>query len=144
MHTVILKEGREKSVLRRHPWIFSGAIGEVTGEPGLGETVEIRSAQGRFLAHGAYAAQSHIPVKLWNFEEGEAVDEAFFRSRLASAFALRRTVFHGRLPDAFRLVCAETDGLPGLVVDLYGGYAVCQITGAGMERHRALDRKSVV
>ena len=138
MHTVILKEGREKSVLRRHPWIFSGAIGEVTGEPGLGETVEIRSAQGRFLAHGAYAAQSHIPVKLWNFEEGEAVDEAFFRSRLASAFALRRTVFHGRLPDAFRLVCAETDGLPGLVVDLYGGYAVCQITGAGMERHRAL------
>lgn len=138
MHTVILKEGREKSVLRRHPWVFSGAIREVTGNPGLGETVEIRSERGEFLAHGAYAAASHIPVKLWNFSESEAVDEAFFRSRLASAFALRKTVFHGHLPDAFRLVCAESDGLPGLVVDVYGEYAVCQITGAGMERHRAL------
>ena len=89
MHTVILKEGREKSVLRHHPWIFSGAIREVAGNPVAGETVEVRSAQGEFLAHGAYAAASHIPVKLWNFTESEAVDEAFFRNRLASAFALR-------------------------------------------------------
>lgn len=138
MHTVILKEGREKSVLRHHPWIFSGAIREVAGEPGVGETVEIRSARGDFLAHGAYAASSHIPVKIWNFDESEPVDEAFFRKRLASAHALRKTVFHGSLPDAFRLICAESDGLPGLVVDLYGEYAVCQITGAGMERHREL------
>jgi len=138
MHTVILKEGREKSVLRRHPWVFSGAIREVAGEPGVGETVAIRSARGEFLAHGAYAASSHIPVKIWNFEESEPIDEAFFRKRLASAFALRKTVFHGRLPDAFRLVCAESDGLPGLVADIYGEYAVCQITGAGMERHREL------
>ncbi len=138
MNTVILKEGRERSVLRRHPWIFSGAIREVTGNPGPGETVEVRSARGDFLARGAYAAASHIPVKLWNFEESEMVDEAFFRRRLASAFALRRTVFHGALPDAFRLVCAESDGLPGLIADVYGEYAVCQITGAGMERHREL------
>ena len=138
MNTVILKEGREKSVLRHHPWIFSGAIREVAGDPCIGETVEIRSARGEFLAHGAYAASSHIPVKIWNFDESEAVDEAFFRKRLASAYALRKTVFHGSLPDAYRLVCAESDGLPGLVVDLYGEYAVCQITGAGMERHREL------
>ena len=138
MNTVILKEGREKSVLRRHPWIFSGAIREVTGNPEAGETVEVRSARGEFLAHGAYAAASHIPVKLWNFEESEVVDEAFFRRRLASAFALRKTVFHGTLPDAYRLVCAESDGLPGLIADVYGEYAVCQITGAGMERHREL------
>ena len=138
MNTVILKEGREKSVLRRHPWIFSGAIRSVTGNPGPGETVEVRSAGGDFLAHGAYAAESHIPVKLWNFSESEPVDEAFFRNRLASAFALRKTVFHGRLPDAYRLVCAESDGLPGLIADVYGEYAVCQITGAGMERHRSL------
>ena len=138
MNTVILKEGREKSVLRRHPWIFSGAIREATGNPDPGETVEIRSAKGDFLAHGAYAAESHIPVKIWNFTEAEAVDEAFFRSRLASAFALRKTAFHSSLPDAFRLVCAESDGLPGLIADVYGEYAVCQITGAGMERHRAL------
>ena len=138
MNTVILKEGREKSVLRRHPWIFSGAIRSVTGNPGPGETVEVRSAGGDFLAHGAYAAESHIPVKLWNFLESEPVDEAFFRNRLASAFALRKTVFHGRLPDAYRLVCAESDGLPGLIADVYGEYAVCQITGAGMERHRSL------
>ena len=69
MNTVILKEGREKSVLRHHPWIFSGAIREVAGNPGAGETVEVRSARGEFLAHGAYAASSHIPVKLWNFTE---------------------------------------------------------------------------
>lgn len=141
MNTVILKEGREKSVLRRHLWIFSGAIREVMGNPGPGETVEVRSARGEFLAHGAYAAESHIPVKLWNFEESEAVDEAFFRNRLASAFALRKTVFHGTLPDAYRLVCAESDGLPGLIADVYGEYAVCQITGAGMERHRELIGK---
>ena len=141
MNTVILKEGREKSVLRRHPWIFSGAIREVAGNPGAGETVEVRSARGDFLAHGAYAAESHIPVKLWNFEESEPVDEAFFRKRLASAFALRKTVFHGTLPDAYRLVCAESDGLPGLIADVYGKYAVCQITGAGMERHRELIGK---
>ena len=138
MHTVILKEGREKSVLRHHPWIFSGAIREVMGNPGAGETVEVRSARGEFLAHGAYAAESHIPVKHWNFMESEAVDEAFFRKRLASAFELRKTVFHGNLPDAFRLVCAESDGLPGLIADVYGECAVCQITGAGMERHREL------
>ena len=138
MHTVILKEGREKSVLRRHPWIFSGAIREVTGDPGPGETVEVRNARGEFLAYGAYAAESHIPVKLWSFTESEAVDEAFFRKRLASAFEFRRTVFHDCLPDAFRLVCAESDGLPGLIADIYGEYAVCQITGAGMERHREL------
>ena len=138
MNTVILKEGREKSVLRRHPWIFSGAIREVAGNPGPGETVEVRSARGKFLAHGAYAAASHIPVKLWNFEESEAIDEAFFRKRLASAYALRKTIFHGTLPDAYRLVCAESDGLPGLIADVYGEYAVCQITGAGMERHREL------
>ena len=91
MDTVILKEGREKSVLRHHPWIFSGAVREVTGNPGVGETVEVRNARGEFLAHGAYAAESHIPVKLWNFTESEAIDEAFFRKRLASAFALRKT-----------------------------------------------------
>ena len=82
MHTVILKEGREKSVLRHHPWIFSGAVREVTGNPGPGETVEVRNARGEFLAHGAYAAESHIPVKLWNFTESEAIDEAFFRKEV--------------------------------------------------------------
>ena len=138
MHSIYLKEGREKSVLRRHPWIFSGAIRRVDGAPECGETVAVRSADGTFLAHGAYAPESHIPVKLWNFTESEPVDEAFFRSRIASALALRRTVFHGNLPQAYRLVCAESDGLPGLVADVYGEYAVCQITGAGMERHREL------
>ena len=138
MYSVFLKQGREKSVLRRHPWIFSGAIARVEGTPGIGETVAVRSADGTFLAHGAYAPESHIPVKLWNFSESEPVDEAFFRSRIASALALRRTVFRGHLPDAYRLVCAESDGLPGLVADVYGEYAVCQITGAGMERHRDL------
>ena len=77
MNTVILKEGREKSVLRHHPWIFSGAIREVMGNPGPGETVEVRNARGVFLAHGAYAAESHIPVKIWNFTETEVTHSPF-------------------------------------------------------------------
>lgn len=137
--TVVLKAGRERSVLRRHPWIFSGAVQTVTGAPENGDVVAVVSSKKAFLGLGSYSPASLIRVKMWTFgEEAQDVDEAFFRNRLAAAFALRKSVFGGSLPDAYRLVNAESDGLPGLIADIYAGYAVCQITSAGAERFRSL------
>ncbi len=129
---VVLKPGRERSVARRHPWLFSGAIGRVEGAPGPGETVAVHSAGGELLGRGAWSAASQLRVRLWTFGE-EPVDAAFFRARIAQAVA-GRTLGEGQ---ARRLVNAESDGLPGLVVDYYDGFAVCQFLSAGAERRRA-------
>ena len=131
-----LKEGREKSLLRRHPWVFSGAILRTTGKIVPGSEVAIRNAKGEFLARGAASPTSQIAARVWTFEESENIDRAFFRNRFEKAFQLRRAVFGGKLPDAWRLVNAESDGLPGLIVDLYRNFAVCQISSAGAEHWR--------
>lgn len=136
MPKLILKEGRERSVLRRHPWIYSGAVSHLDGTAKSGETIAVCNSKGEFLAYGAYAPDSQIRAKLWSFDPTQEIHEAFFRARIEQAVQLRKSVFNGRLPQAFRLVNAESDGLPGLVADLYGEYAVCQITGSGMELHR--------
>lgn len=136
MNTIQLKSGREKSLLRRHPWIYSGAIRKVSGDPATGETVRIIDSNGDFLAYGAYAPASTIPVKIWSFNESDTIDRDFFAARLEQAFRYRNAVFNGNLPDAYRLVNAESDALPGLVADNYGSFCVCQITGAGMDAHR--------
>jgi len=133
---ITLKEGRAKSIQRRHPWIFSGAVRSVNGDPARGETVRVEDGTGAFLARAAYSPDSAIMLKIWTFDEAEQVDAAFFERRLEAAFRYRKAVFNGVLPDACRLVCAESDGLPGLVADIYGAYCVCQITGAGMDRFR--------
>jgi 23S rRNA (cytosine1962-C5)-methyltransferase len=129
MISVTLKAGREKSLLRRHPWVFSGAIARVEGSPGPGETVEVHAADGTPLAVGAYSPQSQISVRAWSFDPTESVSPAFFRTRLKRALAARADC-----PSACRLVNAESDGLPGLVVDRYGDYLVCQFLSAGAER----------
>ena len=131
---LVLKPGREKSLRHRHPWIFSGAIERVEGEPGLGETVIVAAHDGTFLARAAYNAQSQIRARAWTFDERERVDAAFLRSRLAASIARRSIVPPGS--DAMRLVHGESDGLPGLVVDRYAGAAVVQILAAGAERWR--------
>jgi len=129
-----LKPGREKSLQRRHPWVFSGAIEKVEGDPGSGETVEVRSAGGTPLALGAYSPHSQIAVRTWTFDPTESISPAFFRDRLTRALAARHQVFPKHLAsNAYRLVNAETDGLPGLVVDRYGEYLVCQFLSAGAE-----------
>jgi len=133
MPSVILKPGREKSVQRRHPWIFSGAIARVEGDPQPGETVVVRAADGTPLASGAYSPQSQIIVRVWTFDPTEPVDPAFFRSRLERAIALRHSSFVIRHSNAYRLVNAESDGLPGLIVDRYGDYLVCQFLTVGAE-----------
>jgi 23S rRNA (cytosine1962-C5)-methyltransferase len=131
---LVLKPGREKSLRHRHPWVFSGAIERVEGEPGLGETVTVAAHDGAFLARAAYNAQSQIRARAWTFDERERVGEAFLRARLAASLARRSLVAPGS--DALRLVHGESDGLPGLVVDRYAGTAVVQILAAGAERWR--------
>jgi len=138
MAEVILKPGREKSLLRRHPWVFSGAVGEVRGRPGSGETVEVLSADGAWLARGAYSPRSQIRVRAWTFNPEEGVGPAFFRSRLTSAVELRALMKPGGDTDCLRLVNSESDGLPGLVVDRYARFLVCQFLTTGAELAKPL------
>ena len=133
---IVLKKGREKSLRRRHPWIFSGAIGKVTGKPGVGDTVEIKDSSGKPLARAAYSPKSQIRARVWTFDPAEEVDAAFFRQRVMRALALREALPAGRHSNALRLVHGESDGLPGLVVDRYADVLVAQFLAAGVERWR--------
>jgi 23S rRNA (cytosine1962-C5)-methyltransferase len=135
-HPVIaLKAGREKSLLRRHPWIFSGAIQRIEGEPGSGDTVEVRSAQNDLLALAAYSPKSNIALRVWDWRS-RAIDAGFFRERLARALELRRSLRGCDGADALRLVHGESDGLPGVVVDRYLDTVVLQCSSAGAARWR--------
>ena len=89
---LIVKHGREKSLLRRHPWVFSGAIAAVEGAPQSGETVRIRAADGKFLAHAAYSPKSQIVARVWDWNESQRVDEDFFRARISTALRLRASL----------------------------------------------------
>ena len=134
MATIILKPGRDKSVLRWHPWIFSGAIASVAGTPHLGDTVLVEDSNRQALGWGAYSSQSQIAVRMWTFDPNVQVDVAFLAARLRRAVA-SRSVLGGRDDlDAYRVVYAESDGLPGLVVDRYGEFLVCQFLSAGAEK----------
>ncbi|MCG8457578.1 MAG: class I SAM-dependent methyltransferase [Holophagales bacterium] len=142
---VHLEPKRDASLLRRHPWIFRGAIARVEGSAARGDTVDVVNAAGRWMARGAYSPDSQIAVRAWTFEEGEMVDRAFFRRRLEGALEVRRQLGLLRAPPhspgagsavAFRWAHGESDSLPGLVVDVYAGTAVMQCQSAGAERWR--------
>jgi 23S rRNA (cytosine1962-C5)-methyltransferase len=133
---VVLKSGREKSLKRRHPWLFSGAIARVEGEPQSGDTVEVVSDSGQPLALAAYSPQSQIRARVWRFDTSRRVDAEFLRARLTGALALRAALPAMRHSNALRLVHAESDGLPGLVVDRYDDVLVAQFLSAGAERWR--------
>jgi len=135
--TAWLKPGREKSLRRRHPWVFSGAVGRVDGEPEPGATVELVGSSGEFLARGAWSPASQIRARVWSFEANEAIDVAFFRRRLARAVESRRRLGLLDAHGACRLVFSESDGLPGLIVDRYGEFLVCQFSSAGAEAWRS-------
>ncbi len=136
MPSLTLKPAREKSLLRRHPWIFSGAVARVDGDPAPGTTVDLLAANGQFLARAAYSPSSQIRARVWTFDPAEPVDVAFFRRRIANAIAARATWRTSPGTDAFRLVHAESDGLPGLIVDRYAGTLVTQFLSAGPELWR--------
>jgi len=131
-----LKKGREKSLRRRHPWIFSGGIERVTGKPGSGDTVEVRDASGKPLAQAAFSPKSQIRARVWSFDANESIGADFFRSRLTRALAVREGLPAARHTNAMRLVHGESDGMPGLVVDRYADVLVVQFLAAGVERWR--------
>jgi 23S rRNA (cytosine1962-C5)-methyltransferase len=131
-----LKPGRERSLLRRHPWVFSGAIAEVRGSVQSGGTVEIRGADGRFLAWAAYSPASQIRARAWSFDEAEVPGPDLFEKRIETALALRRAQVPPETTNALRLVHGESDGLPGLVADRYADTLVVQLLSAGCERWR--------
>ena len=134
--SLVLKKGRERSLKRRHPWIFSGAVERVVGKPGSGDTVEIRDSSGQPLALAAYSEKSQIRARAWTFDCEHSVDAAFFRLRLTKALALREGLEAAKHTNAMRLVHGESDGLPGLIVDRYADVLVAQFLAAGVERWR--------
>lgn len=137
MKRLQLKPGREKSLRRRHPWIFSGAVAAVEGAPEPGESVAVVSAGGEWLACAAYSPRSQITARVWTFDRDEAVDAAFWTRRLERALAGRRGAPDFHASTAGRLVNAESDRLPGLIVDRYADWLVVQYLSAGAERWKA-------
>jgi 23S rRNA (cytosine1962-C5)-methyltransferase len=130
---ILLKPGREKSLLRRHPWIFSGAIQQVDSEPASGATLDLLSFNREFLARAAYSPSSQIRARVWTFDLAEPVNADFFRKRIRAAIA-QRSIFNLQLTsDSFRLIHAESDGIPGLIVDRYADTLVMQSLTAGCE-----------
>ena len=134
MKTLRLRAGREKSLLRRHPWIFDSAVAKGGADPG--ETVRVESAEGRFLAWAAFSPTSKIRARAWSFEEAECIDAAFLNRRVAAA-VLARSRFD-IASDSCRLIHGEADGLPGLVVDRYGQTLVAQFLSCGVERFKPI------
>jgi len=139
MKKVILEKGREKSLQRRHPWVFSGAIKQVESKPARGETVDILSAGNDWLARGSYSPDSQITVRAWTFDKDENIDRDFFRSKIVKALEFRQKLSGiGTDFTAYRIIAAEADGLPGLIVDRYADYLVVQFLASGVELHKQL------
>lgn len=134
MAEIILRSGKEKSVLFHHPWIFSGAVEQVMGNPALGETVEIFSHNRTWLARGAYSQESQIRTRIWTWKQEEQINPAFFRQKLEAAIEYRAGALANQVGNSFRLVHGESDGLPGIIIDQYGENLVFQILSAGGER----------
>jgi len=133
MKTITLRHGRERSLQRRHPWVFESSI--ASGKADAGETVRVHCADGAFLAWAAYSPNSQIRLRAWSFDEAERIDPAFFERRIARALAWR-----ARLPiasDGLRLIHGESDDLPGLIVDRYADTLSVQFLASGVERWKA-------
>jgi 23S rRNA (cytosine1962-C5)-methyltransferase len=134
--TVVLKRKRTRPVLQRHPWVFSGAIERIEGQVADGDIVEVRDAGGNWLARGTLNRRSQIVARLLTWQQDEPVDSAFWHRRLERAISARQSLASDPDTTAYRLVHAESDYLPGLVVDRYGEWLVVQFLTLGVERHR--------
>ena len=136
MKQLILKAGREKSLARRHPWVFSGAVARVQGDPEPGDSVAVRAAGGEFLAWAAYSPASQIRARVWSWHEAERLDAELLRARVRGALDARAGLLPAGESDAMRIVHGESDGLPGVIADRYGDVVVLQLLSAGAERWR--------
>lgn len=133
MPSIKLKRGRDKSFNRKHPWIFSGAIDSVKEVKVNGETVDIISGDGKFLGYGSYSSQSQISVRVLSFNPDDKIDRDFIHQRIENAIQFREDIIDNESTNSFRIINAESDLLPGLVVDKYADYLVCQFLSAGAE-----------
>lgn len=136
MAELILKDGKERSLFRRHPWLFESSVQRLEGRARPGDTVTIHAADGRELARGAYSPSSQIRCRVWTFDPAETVDDAFFKRRVAAAVARRRALPELADQQGLRLIHAESDGLPGVIADQYGDTVVVQLTSAGADKWR--------
>lgn len=148
--TVVLRKGRSKPVVQRHPWVFSGAIAAVEGEPRDGDIVEVEDAGHNWLARGYFNTQSQIRVRILTWKRTERVDAGFWHTRLDRAITARRALGLGLAGEAsapitaYRIAHAESDYLPGLIVDRYDQWLVIQFLTAGMERQREAILEALV
>jgi 23S rRNA (cytosine1962-C5)-methyltransferase len=131
-----LQAGREKSLQRRHPWVFSGAVERIEGNPVSGDTVQVCDERGGFLAWAAYNPQSQICARVWSWQGAEKIDADFMRRKIASALNARKDLKLDQHSNGMRLIHGESDGLPGLIVDQYADVLVVQLGSAGAEHWR--------
>ena len=134
MIEVILKKGKEKAVLHRHPWVFSGAIEKVNGKPANGDIVKLIDAKGAFMAYGFYNDQSRVALRLLEWDEAVAVDEQWFRGKVAVAVEGRSSLLVAGVTNTCRLIFSESDYLPGLIVDKYADHLAVQVLTSGIEK----------
>ncbi len=141
MNSVQLRKGKEKAVKQHHPWVFSGAIEQPKAEIEDGEIIRLVDYRGDFLAYGFYNSSSRVAVRLLEWNEKIGIDEAWWRNKVGSALAAREKLLNSHHTNTFRLIFAEADYLPGLIVDKYADYLSVQIHSAGIEKvkHLLLD-----
>lgn len=136
MTQLILKDGKERSLFRRHPWIFEGSVARLDGRVRPGDTVEVLDAGGRRLAKAAWSPKSQIRARVWSFDPDETIDDAFFKRRIAAAVARREVLPQLAGQAGMRLIHGESDGLPGVIADRYGDTICLQLTAAGSDKWR--------
>ncbi|MBK9447397.1 MAG: class I SAM-dependent methyltransferase [Betaproteobacteria bacterium] len=136
MTQLLLKPGRERSLFRRHPWIFEGAVDHLEGRARPGDTVDVIAANGACLARAAWSPQSQIRARVWSFDPHEIVDDAFFKRRVAAAVERRLSMPQLAGQEGMRLLHGESDGLPGVIADRYGDTICLQLTAAGSDKWR--------
>ena len=136
MAELILKPGKERSVMRRHPWIFEGAVAHLKGRARAGDTVDVVADDGRPLGRAAFSPHSQIRARMWSFDIEETIDHAFFKRRIKAAVAARDALPELRGQQGLRLIHGESDGLPGVIADRYCDTVVLQLNSAGAEKWR--------
>jgi 23S rRNA (cytosine1962-C5)-methyltransferase len=136
MPQIILHPDKERSVFRRHPWLFAGSVAHLKGRANSGDTVEVLTDNGKPLGKAAWSPKSQIRARMWTFDPDETVDDAFFKRRVAQSVARRAVMPELRGQQGLRLIHAESDGLPGVIADQYGDTVVVQLTSTGADRWR--------
>lgn len=133
MPSIALKKSAESFIKRKHPWIFSGAIDKVEGNPSNGQTVQIFTSDKKLIGNGSFSPSSQIRVRVWSFDPNEKIDSDFFRKKILDASEVRKQFINESTTNAYRIINSESDGLPGLIVDRYANFLVCQFLSAGAE-----------